>query len=78
MDPVPVVQADMKRVKLALTSHKATKLAHCELAVVRDLPWRQSPGPSSRHRQGEIDIISRYHACLELYVGSDRVSDEGT
>ena len=76
MHPVSVVEAVMKQIKLALSSEQASKLAHCELAVVRDLASVQFKRSSSWHNKGEADIIGANLACLKLYVRPNRVTDK--
>ena len=68
----------MIQIKLALSSEQASKLAHRELAIVRDLPRTQTPGPSSRHIEALADIVMFYVASCKLYIRTDRVTDKGS
>ena len=68
----------VEQVELALSRNQTSQLTHGELAVVSDLPWCKLPWSSSRHSEGQSCVIGVYHARGELYVGSDRVTDEGS
>lgn len=78
LDPVSIVEAVLKEVKLASTGDETSQLAHGKLAIVRNLARLETPAATTWHRHCIFNVHFRLPASLELEPGAKRVSHEGT